>query len=160
MNYFDTCQTANECKAIYRTLFAENCKDAGTMAEINNQLKDTLAALQHFEQVQAQVAVIAETTTPAIPETTADGKIQEIQNAAKFARSLQGITVEICGSWVWANGNTKAVHKELKSYGFKYAPKKQNWYFNNTPGHRGKRTFPMDQIRMKYGSEATEQPLF
>lgn len=74
---------------------------------------------------------------------------KETAEAAKFKDN-----VELCGSWLWIDGNTK-IHKDaLKSWGCRWAPKKKKWYWCPPEQHknryRGKKT--MDEIRMKYGS--------
>ena len=39
--------------------------------------------------------------------------------------NLDGVNVELCGSWLWIDGNTK-IHKDaLKSWGCRWAPKKK-----------------------------------
>jgi curved DNA-binding protein CbpA len=40
-----------------------------------------------------------------------------------------GLTIEVCGFWVWVSGDTKPHKEKLKGSGFKWAPKKKHWYF-------------------------------
>lgn len=42
--------------------------------------------------------------------------------------NIDGITVEILGSWIWVSGNTKANKDALKQCGFRFSGKKQAWY--------------------------------
>ena len=44
-----------------------------------------------------------------------------------------GIDVELCGSWIWCSGNTKAVKEDLKSLGFKWSHNKAAWYYHRDP---------------------------
>ncbi len=67
--------------------------------------------------------------------------------------NVPGIRIEICGTWIWVGGETKPVHEFLKACDYKYAPKKQKWYYagvksNNRYGH-----WSMDEIRSHYGSK-------
>jgi hypothetical protein len=152
MKYFTECQTELECKNAYRCLYLTHCKDAAIMAEINTELKDSLAAFAQFNTVKADI----------IPETTGDDKKQQIQQAAQFAKSLNTY-VEITGLWVWVTGvkrEDKDLHTKLHNYGFKYAPKKAAWYYHNMQGFRTRNHLNLEQIRIKYNGEATEQKLF
>ena len=65
-------------------------------------------------------------------------------------------TIEICGSWLWVF-NSYAYRKELKEMGFKYASKKQAWYWHSeTFRKRGHKTLSMEDIRSYYGSTEVE----
>lgn len=75
----------------------------------------------------------------------------ELNNALNAIIHL-GLTIEICGSWIWVSGDTKP-HKEiLKEAGYKFAPKKVMWSFcgGERTSSRGK--FSMDDIRLRHGS--------
>ncbi len=78
----------------------------------------------------------------------------EAVNAALNAIvALVGLNIEVCGAWVWVAGNTYLHRAALKAAGFRYASKKQRWYFRPEgwkSASRGK--FSMDDIRDKYGS--------
>ena len=65
-----------------------------------------------------------------------------------------GLTIEICGSWVWVSGDTKPCKEILKENGFKWASKKLMWYFRpDDYKSKGKGKHSIDEIREKYGSE-------
>ncbi len=68
--------------------------------------------------------------------------------------SLNDIEVEICGSWIWVSGNTRE-HKEiLKNLKFRYAHKKQAWYYHTEPYRKkSKRELTLDEIRDMFGSQ-------
>lgn len=75
---------------------------------------------------------------------------------------LDGIEIELTGTWLWIGGNTKQYKDELKKAGCYWAAKKALWYWRPATEASGKRTRPMDmhKIREKYGStklEAEEQ---
>lgn len=77
---------------------------------------------------------------------------EDLNNALNAIINL-GLTIEICGSWIWVSGDTKP-HKEiLKETGFKWAPKKMMWHFRPADYksfNRGK--WSMEDIREKHGS--------
>lgn len=65
-----------------------------------------------------------------------------------------GLTMELCGSWLWITGDTKPFKDMLKQHGCRWAPKKKSWYFRPDDwksSARGRMT--MDQIREKHGSK-------
>lgn len=71
---------------------------------------------------------------------------------------MDGITVEVCGTWLWVTGNTKVNKEALKACGFRYAAKKKSWYKapEGTKHFKGKKTWTMAQIRDAYGSHVVE----
>ena len=67
---------------------------------------------------------------------------------------MSGLTVEVCGSWLWVGGNTKEHAGELKAMGMRWAPKKRMWYKSPNGWRRKSRgQFSMDEIRDRYGSQ-------
>ena len=78
-------------------------------------------------------------------------KKAEILGAISSVGGL-GLTVEVCGEWVWVSGDTKPHKETLKSAGFKWSPKKVNWYFKPSSCKsfwRG--STPMDTIKANHG---------
>lgn len=78
-----------------------------------------------------------------------------LNDALNAILGLSGLMIEICGSWVWVTGETR-LHKDiLKTAGFKWASKKQAWYFRPEEFFsRSKGTKSLEEIRAKYGSQA------
>jgi len=66
---------------------------------------------------------------------------------------IPNIIIEICGSWVWITGETKAVKEIIKQAGFSWAGKKKAWYWKPSDYIKsGKSNWSMDRIRTAYGS--------
>lgn len=95
-----------------------------------------------------------------------DGQVfdygEEINQALNKIIDFQGISIEICGAWVWISGDTKSHWPKFKEIGFFYAPKKKQVYYR-PKGFKGRsrgKTFSMDEIRQKYGSQGikTKRP--
>lgn len=81
--------------------------------------------------------------------------------ALNFATALTGVNIEVCGNWVWLDGDTKTHREALKetkqtfpdANGYRWAPKKKRWYFRPqdwTSKSRGQ--WDMDKIREEHGS--------
>jgi hypothetical protein len=85
--------------------------------------------------------------------TTNYGEI--LNNALNAIINCVGITIEICGAWIWVSGETKTNKDILKSSGFIWSNQKEMWYFR--PKSQKKRFYrgksSIDEIRVKYGSE-------
>lgn len=69
---------------------------------------------------------------------------------------LDGLDIEICGTWLWFDGETKAHKDVLKGLGCRYAPKKQKWYYRDESQKmyrfKGRKAASMEEIRERYGS--------
>jgi len=79
-----------------------------------------------------------------------DGYREQIEKIV-FIPDLQ---IEICGSWIWLNGNTYAVKNIIKDAGFLWAGNKKAWYWKpyEQKGYKHK-AWDMDKIRNTYGSQ-------
>ena len=143
-SYFDSCHTLDELKTEYRRLARIHHPDVGgdvaTMQEINRQYEAA------FNQLKNGAA--------------ADGEKQTSETAGEFIAiinalvRLRGITVELCGSWLWISGDTRPVKDDLKAAGCKWAAKKSMWYWHPSDAApiRRHRSTSMAEIRGKYGS--------
>jgi len=68
-------------------------------------------------------------------------------------KGFAGVTAEVCGSWLWLSGNTFEYKKALKSYGFRFAGKKKQWYWRPADyKKKSRKVFTMDEIRNTFGS--------
>ena len=79
---------------------------------------------------------------------------EELNDALNSIYSLDGLDIEICGSWVWVTGDTKTHKEALKEAGFKWARQKKAWYLRpegDKRRYRGNCT--LDEIREKHGSK-------
>jgi len=75
-------------------------------------------------------------------------------NAALQAIAGLGLDIELCGSWLWIGGNTYPHREALKNAGFKFAPKKKQWYFRPADYKSfNRKTWDMDKIREAHGSK-------
>jgi len=70
---------------------------------------------------------------------------------------LQGIVIELIGSWIWITGNTFPLRETLKGEGYKFSHPKTAWYW-----HKGEyfkksgKLMSMDDMRDAWGSEKVE----
>lgn len=71
---------------------------------------------------------------------------------------LDGVSLEVCGSWVWVSGNTKPHKDVIKAAGGRWASKKLQWYFRpeGKKAYRSKGEWDMDKIRETFGSQSVD----
>lgn len=75
-----------------------------------------------------------------------------LSDALNAIIGLDGLAIEICGAWVWVDGETYRHRKALKEADFRFAGKKKRWYFRPEDWKSSsKGSFDMDDIRERYG---------
>lgn len=144
---FANLRTPEEIKKRYFELAKQHHPDHGgdvaTMQEINRQFAD---ALQRAASGRAEGE---EQTTRR--ECPADF----VAILDKLIR-LDGLTLEIVGSWLWISGATYAHREALKEAGCRWSSGKKSWYWhpgiNDTDKRRGSRV-SMDTLRSRFGSD-------
>ncbi len=143
--YFAECRTIEQLKSEYRRLAKINHPDAGgsteVMQEINATYDRLFKVLQHEHNAKAENVNRQNTEQP---ET-----FRDIINALIH---LEGLIIEICGSWLWLSGNTFQYKLLIKELGFKWASQKKMWYLGEM-NKTSRKTMSMEHIRAKYGSE-------
>lgn len=79
---------------------------------------------------------------------------KELIDKIEVFASIQGIVIELIGKWIWVSGDTKGIKDQLKANNFRYASKKQLWYFRQEDQAQKfhKSGISIDEIRSKYGS--------
>lgn len=147
MKYFTNCKSLDELKAEYRRLVKKFHPDRGgdaeTMKAINNEHDEVFELLK--KQHNASADEFHQTTeTP-----------EEFREIIEKLIKLDGLEIELCGSWLWIGGNTKEHKDALKAAGCKWSSNKKLWYWHHVEEgrrwHKGNRT--MSEIRTKYGSQ-------
>lgn len=147
MKYFTNINTLDELKAAYRRLSMKHHPDRGgdtaTMQEINAEHDELFERLK--KQHNASADEFHQTTeTP-----------EEFREIIELLLKLEGLTVELCGSWLWIGGDTRQHKETLKAAGCRWSNNKKLWYWHHAEEgrkwRRGKAT--MSEIRTKYGSQ-------
>lgn len=150
--FFKGVKNISELRATYKELIKKYHPDCGgdleTMQEINAEYDALFAKLPK----DAPQGDTAETQTAA----NGDGVTDAMRAVLERLASLDGIKIEICGSWVWVSGATYPVKDAIKAAGCFFSRKKSMWYWRAAEsGHYHKRGgASMEQIREKYGSES------
>ena len=145
--FFKNVNSLEELKKEYRRLVMLHHPDHGgntaTMQAINAEHDALFEALkakhnaEHDEDHQT-------TETP-----------EEFREIIEALLRMDGVEVELCGSWLWIGGNTRAHKDALKAAGCRWSSSKKLWYWRHAEDahrwHRGRST--IGEIRTKYGSQ-------
>ena len=145
--YFENVRTLDELKAEYRRLAMKHHPDRGGDVETMKAINAEHDAL--FEILKKQ------------HNDSADEYHQTTETAEEFREviaallKLDGLTVELCGCWLWISGNTREHKEALKAAGCRWSKQKMMWYWRHPEDkrsyYRSKST--MSDIRQKYGSQ-------
>lgn len=146
MKYFNNCNSLDEIKAEYRRMALKHHPDVGgdveVMKAINAEYESRFAVLKAAHNAAAD----ADHQTTETPD--------EYREIILALLRMDGIAVELCGSWLWITGETRKHKDELKAIGCHWSSTKSAWTWHHAePGakwYRGKRT--MGEIRSRYGS--------
>ena len=139
-NYFENCENMDQAKKLFRELAMANHPDRGgdteTMKEINRQW-ESFCRNPKFGRTDDE----------------ADEAILYAEILEKLV-ILNGITIELVGSWIWVSGNTYPVRGQIKDAGLFFSNPKKMWYYRPAE-HKSRnfRSMEIEQIRAKYGSK-------
>lgn len=147
MKYFTNCKTAEELKKEYWILAKELHPDVGGNEETFKFMQAEYSAswerLKNIHFTHEGKEYTKETNETA----------EEFIEIIEKLRKLNGVEIEICGSWIWCTGDTKPHKDVFKKLGFRWAYKKRAWvYHEGTYKKRSNREISMDEIRVMYGS--------
>lgn len=148
--YFEDCQTIEEVKATYKKLVFQYHPDVTKtdtteiMATINNQ----------YEEVAKRLKNIHKNTNNEVYEKETTDTSEEFRDIINRIIHFKGVSLEVCGSWIWVSGNTKEYKDILKELKFKWSQNKQAWYFHSEPYHKkSKKLNTLEEIREMFGSK-------
>lgn len=150
MKYFADCKTIDDVKSTFRALakrlHPDNAETGDPVAfrEMMSEYEKAFERLKNIHQTQT-----GETYEKATTET-AEAFADIILNIL----SMDGVEIEIIGSWIWLTGATLLYKDDIKAAGFWWSKSKKAWYYNGDgkKSHRRGR-YNMDQLRQKWGSE-------
>ena len=152
MTYFANITDLDALRREYRRLSMIHHPDKGGDPEVMKAINNEYEAL--FNRLKAEHNARA-----AADET---GKTRPIHETAEQFRTvieklirIPGIVIELCGSWIWISGETRAYKDEIKAAGCYWASKKKMWYWRAPEDacHNNRHAQTMEHIRTRYGSE-------
>lgn len=150
-NYFENARTLEDVKQLYKKLARELHPDC-------NPGKDTTAEFQmmqqQFEEAFKRLRNIHVNKDGETYEKETEETPEQYAGIINALLKLDGLMIELCGSWLWITGNTKEHHEAIKALGFKFSKNKCAWYFHFEPYRKhSKNSVSLDKIRSMYGSQ-------
>ena len=152
MKYFKNCKTAEELKKEYRKLAMKLHPDI-----VGGDGEEFKVMQAEFEKLWERLKNVHQNakgeTYTKTSETTTETP-QEFIHIINVLITLVGVEVELCGKWIWVSGNTKPHKETLKQLKFKWAHKKQAWYYHAEPYKKKSHVdYTLDEIREIFGSQ-------
>lgn len=137
MRFFKDVTTVEEAKKLYRQLARKHHPDVGgdheTMVQIVNEYEEIMKRLEKKEG------------------NTDFSSSEAFRAIIDKLIAIDGIDIEIIGTWVWVSGNTYATKDKLKEIGLKFSNNKKSWYWHEGEYHaHHKKKFSMDELRMMH----------
>lgn len=153
MKWFNNPQTLEELKKQYKKLVFKHHPDKGgkteDMQEINAEYETLFGKLKNVHKNASGETYTAKEETTETPE--------EFREILEKLIHLDGIEIEICGSWIWITGNTFLNKEALNALNFKYSRHKKAWYYHKDEYRkRSKKSYSLNQIREMFGSEKVD----
>lgn len=150
MKWFTNPQTLEELKKQYKTLVFTHHPDKGGRTEdmqaINAEYEALFARLKNVRKSANGETYTAKEETTETPE--------QFREILEKLIHLDGIEIEICGTWIWITGRTYDNREAIKACGFKYSKNKNAWYWHEAGYQKlSKKSFTLEQIRDMWGSE-------
>ena len=138
-------------KKMYRELALANHPDRGgdeaSMKQINAEF-DALKKRYYNVHEASNGSVYTDET-----QTKADDVTEKFVDIIDALINLEGLDIEICGSFVWVSGDTYPHKETLKGLGFKWARSKKKWYLAPEGWRKTGASMSMNKIRKVYGSQ-------
>ena len=148
-NYFENCETQEDAKKQYKKLA--------------KQFHPDINPTQGSEEIMKLINVQFENFKPNTYRKGEEFNKYENTAIAKIIielMKLEGIEIEICGNWLWLDGNTYEQKEEIKAidtdgkFKARFSGSKKRWYFSPADYRkRSKKAVSMEAIRTMYGSE-------
>lgn len=153
IKYFEGCNNLQALKERYKTLAKTYHPDVNPDA--GDEIMQAINA-EYDEMVKRLSRVSSDGCTQATEQEAREAQdLAEAFRAAVYAIiKLDGLNIELCGSWLWVSGETRKHRDALKAAGYMWASKKMMWYWRPADAAchcRSRKS--MAEIRAKYGSE-------
>lgn len=152
MRYFDNCKTAEELKKAYHKMAMKLHPDnGGSESDFKEMQAEYQRAFDRLKTIHSTAD--GDTYEKATTETAKD-----YMDIIDKLLHMDGVKIEIIGSWIWLSGNTMTYKDEIKAVGFWWSKSKKAWYYNgDTKKSRRRGRYSMNALRDKWGSVEVEK---
>lgn len=161
MKWFNNPTSLEELKKQYRQLAKLHHPDLGgntaDMQSINNEFDELYARLEKASKHTGN-ATHASTANHTGKTATASETAAAFRAIIEQLITIDNLTIEIVGSWVWVTGDTYQHRETLKALHFSWSKSKKAWYWHSEPYiKRSRKTFTLTELKDLYGSTTVVQ---
>ena len=153
MKYFNNCKTAEDVKKTFKDLAKKLHPDCcGSAEEFKRMMQEYEEAFNRLKNTHTSSKGETYTSSKATTETA-----QEFADRIINIIHLEGIKIEIIGTWIWVSGDTYPHRVILRESGYEWSKSKKAWYHAGVKLEGKKRGhYNMAQLRNMFGSEEIE----
>lgn len=149
MRYFENIKTIEDLKQKYKELVKELHPDLNK----KDTTKEFVEMKRQYEEKFERVKNTFINSQGEYYEKENEETSEEFAEIIEKLIKIEGITIEIIGSWIWVSGNTKDNKDKLKELKFRYSANKQAWYFHTgSYRKRSKVKHSLSEIREMFES--------
>jgi len=151
LNWFKDCKDLQDVKNLYKKL----------MLFWHPDINKNENSLENSKLINIEYNYILENNYEFNNEVNENNYESEILNRDTYLNiinkliNLEGLQLELIGSWLWVSGSTY-LHKDIiKSLGLNFAGAKKMWYYKDSEFKfykHNKENMSIDNIKAKYGS--------
>lgn len=154
MTYFKNCKTIEDVKETYRKLAKKLHPDCGGNAdEFKKMSAEYTTAYNRFKNVHRSQAADQEEKTEYRTEYSAE----EFADIINKVIHLDGVEIDIVGTWVWLSGNTYPHRETIKAAGFFFSSKHKKWYYNgNTKKSKKHSKLSYEEVKNIHGCKTVK----
>ncbi|MCD8015912.1 MAG: molecular chaperone DnaJ [Lachnospiraceae bacterium] len=153
MKWFIGVKTIEQLKKEYKRLALKWHPD---ISGSDKEMKEINSEYDRLFEMLKDVHESADGNTYTSKEATKESA-SEYRDIINALIHLEGIAIEIIGSWVWVTGNTYQYKDDLKQLRFRFSKSKRAWYYHSADYRKtSKKTFTLNEIRDLYGSETIQ----
>lgn len=148
MKYFENVLTLEELKKQYKELAKQHHPDMGGTEEAMKQINNEYEQLFNILKTKANKS---SNTKDHINETP-----EEYMNIINTLINLEGLVIEIVGSWIWLSGNTYPHKETIKELNFRWSKSRKRWYLGELTGSKHYKKEKWENLIDKYGYNKIE----
>ncbi len=155
--YFKAVWTAEEAKERFKELVKElhpdNNPDRDTTRDFQDMNAEFIQVYNELKNVHRRKSD-GETYTETRSEYTATDNGADFSKVFTTLYNLDGLILQISGSWLWITGNTYEHKDIIKSLGCNWSKGHKCWYYASTSTNKKRKGHtPMEKIVSEYGAE-------
>lgn len=160
--FFHGINTLEELKKAYRKMALIHHPDRGGNEKDFIALKDEFDRLfKVYEKKESQRTYTDRKTGEQKEYTKKAASAEDLEQFKSIIDAvifMDGVEVEILGTWVWLTGNTKQHKEKLKELNFKWSKPKNAWYWHEGEYKKSYgKVFTMEELREMHNAKTVKK---